>query len=247
MATGRSGYPVSSQAKPTILIDHNEAQSDRNELLMTYLNGYFGPDNVVPANLPVDFGFFVGGQQKLVERKVCPSDFVASIKDRLHTQGVVLAENQGGLILEGKFEYSHDGRVIVNGYPRDWTVFQITGVIMSLEDAGIKVVSSPSVLHTPAVLHEMYRWFGKVGKPSFISRRPSPRYEWGAPTMKERVLYAFQGFGMGPETARKAWKAAGTLRRMLEMGEKDLQQIPTIGPGRAKKVLDILDKEYKDG
>jgi ERCC4-type nuclease len=240
---GRSGYPVQSMDRPVVLMDPNEAQEDRNEALMAHMHSYFGKEKVVPVNLPTDFGFYVGGQQRLIERKVCPQDFLSSIKDRLRTQGLALAETGGALVLEGKFEYARDGRVLVNGYPRDWTIYQITGILMSLEDAGIKILYSPSVQFTPHVLHEAYRWFSKTGT-SFISRRPRPRYEWGAPTLKERVLYAFQGFGMGAETARKAWRHCKTLREMALMDEKELTKIPGVGPARAKTIMRMFDTEF---
>lgn len=233
--------------KPTIFIDSNEAQDDRNELLMHYLKKYFGEQNVIKKSLPVDFSFFTKDKEMLGERKVTPSDFLASIADgRLKQQAITLATVQGFLLLEGKLVYNREGLVMDGSRVRQFTIAQLTGLLMTLQQSGIKLLWSDSVIQTPAVIHEAYNWYSKDGTTSFVDGRPRPNWTWGVPSMREKVLWAFQGFGVGPKTALRVWKEARTLRAFLDMETKERQAIPGIGPTLAKKADEILDKEYTE-
>ena len=62
------------------------------------------------------------------------------------------------------------------------------------------------------------------------------------------MLFAFQGFGIGPKTAEEAWKGSGTLRDFLMMMTKEERtSIKGIGGVRHQKIEDILSKEHPHG
>lgn len=232
----------------TLLIDSNEAQDDRNEILMHYLAKHFGSGNVIVQSLPTDFAFDIGERRRLGERKVTPTDLLASITDgRLKNQAIELAACGGFLLLEGSIKYNREGWVMDGGRMRGFTVKQLTGIFMSLEQSGVKIVWSDGPMMTPLVLDEVHHWYSKDSSVGFVDGRPRPRWEWGMPSMREKILWAFAGFGMGPKTALAAWKTSQTLRKFLAMDEKEMQKIPGMGPGRARKVHEILDKEMTNG
>lgn len=242
------------QPAPTLYGDTNELQESRNETLRRGLDARFPA--VIPISLPVDFMFYVGEEKKYIERKVVPSDFLASLSvsqtqsnSRLAEQCAFLAEQQGALLLEGHFEYTPDGFVRDGRRVRQWTLQSITGLLMSIEDMGVKILYSPSMVQTPLVLHEAFNWWhkGAKGNPQFTSRRSRPQWMWpGRASDDEITMWAFQGFGIGPVIARAAWEHAGSLRRFLEMGEEEKKAIPKIGPARAKNVDKILDRKWPD-
>jgi len=234
---------------PIIFIHSNEAQEERNEVLMHHLRKHFGSDRIVVTGaLPVDFGFYVKDEQRLGERKIVPDDFLASVSDgRLKAQAAILAANRGFLLLEGKFRYNSDGQVVSGSRVRNYNIFQVTGLLMTIEEAGIKVLWSDGPAQTPLVLHEAYSWFSRGGSSSFMEARPRPVSElgWGTPTTREKILWAFQGLGIGPKTARQAWEKAGTLRKFIEMSAEERKAIPGMGPVRSRKVDEILDEEWR--
>jgi ERCC4-type nuclease len=219
--------------KPTIFIDTNEAQDQRNDYLMKPLRDYYG-DRLIVAHQDLDFSFFAQGH-KWLERKVCPGDLLSSISDgRLSRQCQLLASTGGYLLLEGKLEYSPDGRVLVGRRRQGYTRKQISGLLASIQQSGVTIMWSPSALDTPEIIHEAYNISAKTGH-TFIGRRARPRLENGmAPTLAQKVLYAYQGQG------------SETLRRFLEMDEDELREIPGFGKARAYNVSKIADEAYKD-
>jgi ERCC4-type nuclease len=228
---------------PTIFLDSNEAQEERNEHFVKPMQDYFG-DRLIVAGQELDISWYARGKQWWLERKVTPSDLLASIRDgRLKKQAFILAETSGFLLLEGSLEYDIRGYVLDGSAPQGFDRKQITGLLGSLQRSGVTIMWSPSAHHSPAIIHEAYLLSMKTGS-NFLAARPRPKYDWGAPTRRQKVLYAFQGFGMGPKQAEAAWRHSGSLREFLDMSEAEIMEIPGFGKVRASKVEEIISEEW---
>lgn len=226
-------------SKPTILMDTNEAAHPANALLLSYMREYFGQENVVIASLDTDFTVYANGGERPIERKVFPSDFLSSVSDgRLRDQCAILAERSGVLLIEGSWSLTPDGRVVSGNRTREYTYSQVTGILMSIQDEGVKVIWSPHAGCTPMAIHQAHTWFNKTTHNS-LHRRPKPTWQWGTPTEADRQLYAIQGFGIGPETAKRALETLGSVRAFLDADEATLKTVPGLGPSRAKAIMKI--------
>jgi len=231
---------MSSTDKPLILIDENEAREEK--FLLQYLQEHFGRENViVQPELLTDFSVFSGGKERPIERKRFPSDFLASVRDgRLGRQCAYLSEQGGALLLEGGINLSPDGRIRESRYQRGFTFQQVTGLLMTIQNAGIQVLWSPTIAFTPHAIEEAYRWWGKTGH-SNLMRRPGPHNEWGMTTRRDKELHAIQGFGVGPGIALTILKHLGGVRAFLDADEAALIAIPGIGKAKARKILELRD------
>ena len=234
--------------KPVIMLDPNEA---RNEPLLHAMRSYFGNNGLVITSLPVDMSFQTKRGQGLIERKVTPSDLLSSIGDGRLTEQIHKlrgAESGGALLLEGTLHCNIEGKIIDGRRTRDYTMQQVWGILQTIQDYGVKVVWSPSPSVTPMIVHAIYTWASKdPDAHNSLGHRKRPRWDWGSPSEREAVLFAFQGFGIGPKTAEEAWKGAGSLHNFLMMEKGERTKIKGIGGVRDKKIEDILGKEYPDG
>ena len=234
-----------SANKPAIMIDPNDA---RSEALLRAMHAYYGKNSVVITPMPVDMGFHTKRGEVLIERKVTPSDLLTSIGDgRLKEQVHKLrgAEAGGALLLEGELHCGPDGRIIDGRRTRDWTIEQVWGHLLTIQDYGVMVVWSPSPAVTPMVAHSVYTWFSKEPNDhNSLKGRKRQRWEWGSPSEFEATMYAFQGFGIGPKTAEQAWREAGSLARFLSMHDGGRQTIKGIGATRDATISKILTKKY---
>ncbi len=234
--------------KPVVMLDPNEA---RNEALLHAMRNYYGKNGLVVAPLPVDMAFHVKRGQGLIERKVTPSDLLASIGDGRLTEQVHKlrgAEGGGALLLEGSLHCNIEGYIIDGKRARNYTMQQVWGILQTIQDYGVKIVWSPSPQVTPMIVHAIYTWASKdPDEHSSLKGRKRPRWEWGSPSEREATLFAFQGFGIGPKTAEEAWKGAGSLYNFLMMNKGERTKIKGIGSVRDQKIEDILGKEHPDG
>ncbi len=238
-----------SAPKPAVMLDSNDAQS---EALLHAMQAYYGKSGLAVTSLPVDIVFHTKRGQVLIERKVTPSDLLASMGDgRLKDQVFKLmgAEAGGALLLEGALHCAPDGRIIDGRRTREWTMMEVWGHLMTIQDAGVKLLFSPSPAVTPMVIHEAYIWFSKEPEEhTSLKSRTKPKSLWGgSPSEREATLFAFQGFGLGPKTAEQAWRKSVTLRSFVNMTTAQRTSIKGIGQERDKKVTKILDKEYPHG
>ena len=231
---------------PTIFLDTNEAQEERNAYFVKPMRDYYG-DKLIVTPQEVDVSWFARGRQHWLERKVTPSDFLASISDgRLKKQGYLLAETGGFLLLEGTFDYDIRGYVLDGSVPRGYDRKQLTGLLASLQRSGVTIMWSPSAHHSPAIIHEAYLISMKEGS-SFLESRPRIKSgDWGPPTFRQKVLYAFQGFGLGPKQAEQAWSHSGSLEEFLSMTEDEIMDIPGFGKVKASKVEEIKTSQWTE-
>ena len=234
-----------SANKPVIMIDPNDA---RSEALIHAMRAYYGKNGTVVTSLIVDMMFHTKRGEVLIERKVTPSDLLASIGDgRLAEQVHKLrgAEAGGALLLEGELHCKPDGHIIDGRRTREYTMQQVWGLLQTIQDYGVMVVWSPSPAVTPMIAHSVYTWFSKEpDEHNSLKGRKRQRWDWGSPSEREATLYAFQGFGLGPKTAEKAWEAAGSLQAFLNMTPEERTDIDGIGMVRAKNVEQVVSKEY---
>ena len=229
--------PKSKRPMPVVLMDSNEASDEK--YLKGYMQEYFGEDRLVVSNLPVDFTLFAGGKERLIERKKFPSDFLASISDgRLAKQCSLIAEKSGVLLLEGYISLTPDGRIRDGRRTRDWTFATVSGMLATIQASGVIVLWSPQMTSTPMLIHQIYNWFSKKHH-NMLQTRTKPRYDWGSPSEKDKLLYVIQGFGVGVQTAKALLDHFGGIKPFLQADESELCAVNGVGKTRARTILKL--------
>lgn len=180
-------------------------------------------------------GAFAGIQRKRVD------DLVASIRgDRIARElGMAEGLDTAILVIEGDWQWDSIGR---SKRCRGWTRAQLDGVLLSFQvEYGWKVMASTSLADTAALLRRMEAWFAKSSHGS-LSRRPKPVKVWGEDGHRASLIHFGQGWGgMGPVTVGNLIDHnGGRLPLKLTMSEAELCEVKGIGPGRARKMVELI-------
>lgn len=201
------------------------------------------------------------------------------VEGRLTRQTISLAANEGPSIMlfVGKLETDREHNIVVKiwrkakGHGKAYQDEQSTGMtipefvgrqlhlammgiapiwVASKEEAGYAIGLIYDEMQQEQHISHLVRpaWSGKHTMPTWD--RPQARDSDGLTA--EEVIYAFQGFPtVGYTIGKAAWKYFGDFRHFAVADEKQLAQVPRVGPKTAVQISKILKAKYveffKDG
>lgn len=195
----------------------------------------------VPERYGADFMWVVKGKICAVQRKT-HADFRASLNDgRLMIEVSQLQDpliSHAVLVLEGLSRWTSDG-VLFDGYAK-YTEVQHNNLLMSIQERGIRVLSTNDVNGTARVIMGLHEWSQKAVHSS-LDIWPKRRRNWE--TRKQAVLRILQGFdGISFGTATKIYDHTEGMPLQWRVGsEKELMAIPGVGKVRAKSMWETLN------
>ena len=207
-------------------------------------------------NLPYDFKLFTARGVVPRERKVFPSDFLASIYDgRMSRECAAMREDSQypGVILEGQACYTTDGHLRNGRIVTNFTRASLRNLIRSIEYVeGCVVEWSSDIGDTVDILIETQTWFDKVNHNSLRTRQPI-QTDWLRPTYQERYLYWLQGLptisiSRAKKIAEVYPSPMSLLRAIVANGEfsqKALTTVPGIGKGIAGTIAKFVSGDSK--
>ncbi|MHB8585496.1 MAG: ERCC4 domain-containing protein [Thermoplasmatota archaeon] len=169
-----------------------------------------------------------------VERKTV-NDFASSIYDgRLFEQieRMVTTYDEVAIVLEG------DPRDILTT-PNPGAIY---GALASVAvEWGVAVVPTSDMETTGLFLAMLYRRQGREGGPIAV-RHKVPR-----PTPEREALFIVQGLpGVGDVMSARLRERFGSARRALAATESELRRVPGLGPQRARRIAEVLDRPWKN-
>ena len=205
----------------------------------------------VVSPIPEEYGVDILWQSKLgsigIQRKQFPSDFLISIQDgRLSKEYQQMkALDIPILLLEGHPRWTTEGELYGDTHrgqrTYQWTRHQHRNYLASVQLRGIQVHTSESITDTIDYINGLRLWSNK-GDHSSLDRRPAAQGSqlWGNITNGDYVRYLYQSLpGVGPRAAGAIYTKLGMIFQ-LKVSEEDLQTVPGIGKGRAKKIMEVF-------
>lgn len=200
-----------------------------------------GKTSSKPERMGVDFAFVAQSQWCGVQRKEI-KDLIASVHDGRIQREVAQMQtlHRRMLIVEGRLRWTMDGILIGDGFGRDWTIQMHQGILWSLQDRGIWVMSTEDPTGTAQAILNFERWCQKE-KHTALSRRPGAFSAWGSPDNRDFGMHLLMGVdGIGPELAGAIYDHFGGVPWTWSVGKEDLMAIPGIGKVKADKLLGSL-------
>jgi ERCC4-type nuclease len=206
-----------------------------------------------PENFGVDFLWRANETWWGVQRKTLP-DFVASFRDgRLQRE---VAQMRGKvsmpvLVVEGNVGFTMDGLLMCGSRIERITREQWRSMMWTFASWGITVDFVPTTMASVQYVIDMVRWTEKAKHTSLTARPKLVDSAWGTPTNRDWGIHILQGFdGVGPELAGAifdhfgrvplSWTTRSPGGTTVLAYEPDLLDIPGVGKGRAKKLIEAL-------
>lgn len=211
-----------------LFADHRELNSGVVEELQYH--------NVEIEVKQLEVGDFVLSSNVGVERKTC-SDFLSSIVDRgkrsLFDQLNDLNKNFESPILVIEGDSLFNKRQI---HPN-----AIRGAISTISiDYRIPIIRTSDVEETASYLYSIAKREQQEKK-----RRARFHAKKSSRTLKEKQKYIVSSLPMvGPKTAETLLNNFGSIKEVFNANKRDLMKIEGIGEIKAKKIVDILTKNY---
>lgn len=191
----------------------------------------------------VDFCFSARNRWSGVQRKEV-SDFVASVNDgrlRQEVQQMVGADLEyKALVIEGNVRWSMDGELIASGFGSSWNREKHIKQLLSVQDAGVFVLSSSDTADTARVLLDFQGWVKKGDHTSLKGRGPMVS-AWGTKTNRDYQLHVVTSLpGIGIELAGRLLDELGMILG-LRVTREQLMSVEGVGPKKADTILKALD------
>lgn len=107
-------------------------------------------------------------------------------------------------------------------------------------DREVSVIPTPSKDHTALLLATLHKRFEKEGGVYGLRHKPP------ALSAEQEVLYVVQGLpAVGPTLSERLLEHFGSARRVLRANERELRRVPLMGPEKARRVTEVLDRPWK--
>jgi Fanconi anemia group M protein len=187
---------------------------------------------VTVRNLEV--GDYVVSEKVAIERKTA-QDFVSSLIDpqrNLFRQIGDLARtyDRPVLILEGR-----------DLYTRQVAASSIRGALASLAvDYGVPIIPTEDMEETASVIALLAKREQKEG------REPKVHGHKTARTLKEQQEYLISSIpSVGPAVARNLLRHFGSIERVMNATQEELQEVEKVGPRIAERIRELVGGEYK--
>lgn len=211
--------------------------------------------STVPEKYGVDF-YWIGAEKKKcgVQRKEV-KDFLQSVEDgRLSKElGQMGALDLACVVVEGKWEFTTEGRLILNRNDRGqrYTKKQLFGLLWSLQYYNVWVGHTLSMQDTAEYVTNLHDWTLK-GDHDGLKRRPNPKPLFGSDmTDREWGVWLMQGLpGVGPKLANRIWEMHGNIMG-CRVDKAELMNVEGVGKVLADGILqavgEIKAKGMMDG
>ncbi len=214
--------------KPTIIVDHRERHAE-------VLN-YFNKEEVDIETDTLDIGDYLVGEETIIERKKS-DDFLNSIIDgRLFSQATkLMAYEKPIIVVEGPLDYES----------RNINKNAVLGSILSLSmDFKIPIF----FIRTP---REVAEFIVLVAKKEQTKKENELHLRKIKKGVEDHILQRSIMEGLpfvGPTLARRLLENYKSVKKVFNASEESLQKIDKLGEKKAKKIYNIINKEYdKDG
>jgi len=211
--------------KPTIIIDHRERNAHALE--------FFNKEEVDLEFDTLDIGDYLVGQEAIIERKKA-DDFLSSMLDgRLFSQASkLLAYEKPIIVVEG----------ILDAESRNINKNAVLGSILSLStDFKIPVF----FIKTPKEVAEFITLIAKREQTKKENELYLRKIKKG---VEDHILQRGLVEGLpfvGPTLAKRLLEKYKSVKRVFNASEESLQNIDKLGEKKAKKIYDIINKEYE--
>ncbi|MDD3083641.1 MAG: DEAD/DEAH box helicase [Candidatus ainarchaeum sp.] len=184
---------------------------------------------------PLPIGDYVLSNEVCVERKTI-EDFLNSMIDgRLFNQLIDLRENYPKplIILEGNINELFNLRNIHKN--------SIIGALTSIAlDYQVPIINTKDVQETTDYLYN-------IAKREQIIKEKEVRIRIGRKglTLKEKQQYIVEGLPLvGPVLAKNILKKFGSIKKIVNANEKELQEVENLGKKKAKEIKKIFENDY---
>lgn len=198
-----------------------------------------------PERMGVDFAFGCRGRWSGVQRKEI-KDFVASVNDGRLRQEVQqmngAALEYKALIIEGSVKWSLDGVLMGDKFGGgNWTREKHIKQLLSVQDAGVFILSSSDPADTARVLQDFQGWVKKGDHTSLKGRGGTMVNAWGTKTNRDYQLHLIMGLqGVGLELAGRILDQLG-MPFGLRVTREDLMSVEGIAAKKADAILGALE------
>lgn len=107
-------------------------------------------------------------------------------------------------------------------------------------DRGVSVIPTASHEHTALLLATL--WNRLEREPV----DPSLRYKPPAMTPQQEMLFVLQGLpNVGAVLSARLLDHFGSVRRVLRAQERELRRVPLMGPEKARRITELLDRPWQ--
>jgi ERCC4-type nuclease len=177
-------------------------------------------------------GDYVVGPGTVVERKTVADLHASLTAGRFWRQMMKIrsAARWPCLLIEGPTLY--DGSVSPDA---------IRGLSLAVADLGVTIIRTESCQDTSEWLVRLAsrRWVGAVRDRPAYAQRPQ------SPTVSPQEAALASAPGVSVMTARTVLARFGSLRELSDASVADLQDLPGVGPARAKSIVALIHNRWQ--
>jgi ERCC4-type nuclease len=203
-----------------------------------------GPKNSLPERVGCDVVWEGRAGLAGAQRKAIP-DLIASVREKTSSGprlGRELEQMEKAnlpyrfLIVEGIPQWDREGNMV--GQHTKWTINHHNGVLLSVQLAGVMVLTSRNALETCQVVEYLWGWTQREEHvSSLIVRDKAPRNGWGRADDKTTFTHIFSAVDLiSSEMSQRIFDMHGNILT-LTVGEEELSKVPGLGPKRIKSIL----------
>lgn len=172
-------------------------------------------------------------------------DFVSSVESGRLAQQIQMMRGLTWkfLLIEGKPKWSLDGEYMGD----KWSKFnkkQLTGLMISIQNAGVIVLQAEDATETLRVLEEIEHYLAKPDH-KWLNTRAKQGLQiesgWHKPDDRDWLIFLLQGLpGISVTLARRMVDTLGTGILTWSVTEEQLRTVPGLGNGKVKKLMSTL-------
>lgn len=150
------------------------------------------------------------------------------------------ALDEAVLIVEGG-RFTTDGQLLNSYIQRNFTIDSYRGLLLSIQEKGIKVITTTNMADTARAIRGIERWTKKPDHRSLDTRAKNAS-GWGMANHPDFAVFLLQSLpGVSVVTARAIYDHFGGLPMAWTCTEEELRQVKGVGKIRAKTIMAALD------
>lgn len=196
--------------------------------------------NLMPEKFGADVFFIANGRKVGIQRKEY-HDLFQSVNDGRLAKEVMQLQHLDYkiLIVEGVMQWTTEGQLMDRTFGQEWSKSQFIGLLLSVMDRGIWVLSTSSTLETASLCLLLKSWLSKTSHLSLSTRPGVGKGMWGdGPDDREFGAWMMQGIpGVGPKVAEAIVGKFGGMPLELTVGAEELMEVDGVGKGRADMIV----------